>query len=113
MQLIRNFCQQGDVGVVFTITIVDDNGAVIDISSFTDFKMKFELPDRSTQSFTATLVTTGEDGKITYTTETGLFDLIGVYKVQGWVSDGSQIFSTREAEFVVLESIAEPEETPT
>lgn len=75
----------GDVGTIFTSTIVDCKRAAIDISTATTLEMIFEKYDASQTTVTAVFVTDGTDGKIKHVTLPGFFDVEGVWRMQSHV----------------------------
>lgn len=92
-----------DVGTIFIITIVDDNGDAVDISGATTKNIKFLKPDETAVTKTADFTTDGSDGKIQY--ETVDQDLIpaGLWHIQGYVDIGSgdTIFHSTVDKFTV------------
>jgi len=76
--------RQGDVGVVFEITIVDEGGAV-DISNAATRYIVFGRPVVGWFSRLADFSTDGKDGKIRYKTQPGDLDAPGEWRLQGRV----------------------------
>ncbi len=74
-----------DVGTLFKATIVDENDAIVDISSATIMEFIFLKPNKTTLTTTATLYTDGTDGIMKYATVAGDIDQSGSFKVQGHV----------------------------
>ena len=74
----------GQYGTAVPITVVDDEGNVIDVSSYTGITIKAISPDaRTTLSFTGALVGDGTDGEISFTpTSSDTFDRDGTWKGQ-------------------------------
>ncbi len=75
---------KGQYGSSVVLTIVDDNGTAINLSSYTGITIKALSPDaRTTLSFTGAFVTTGTDGKISFTPASGnTFDRDGTWEGQ-------------------------------
>jgi hypothetical protein len=94
----------GDYGQWAELTIIDvDTKAAADISSYSQTQtMIFTKPDGTEQEGTAAFSDTGEDGKIKYKTENGLFSLAGEYRVRARVESPTAILSTEEHKFTVL-----------
>lgn len=79
----------GDIGTVFTLTIKDDAGAAVNVSSAAGAgtkKIKFLRPDGTVLEKTATFTTDGTDGKITCTSASGDLNQAGMWKMQGYVA---------------------------
>ena len=74
----------GQYGTAVPITVVDDEGNVIDVSSYTGITIKAISPDaRTTLSFTGALVGDGTDGEISFTpTSSDTFDRDGTWNGQ-------------------------------
>jgi len=75
---------KGQYGSSIVLTVVDDEGAVIDLSSYTGITIKALSPDaRTTLSFTGAFVTDGTDGQISFTPSTNnTFDRDGTWEGQ-------------------------------
>ena len=57
----------GQYGTSITLTVVDDEGTVVDLSSYTGITIKAISPDaRTTLSFTGAFVSDGIDGQISF-----------------------------------------------
>lgn len=94
----------GDVGTVLEATIKDGD-TVVNISSATVKKFKFERPDGSTFEKTASFTTDGSDGKIKYTTEASVLNVVGVWRFQAYLELASGKWSSDIAEFTVFRNI--------
>ncbi len=75
-----------DIGTIFTVTIVDQDDAVVDISLYSPKQLIFTKPDGTRVEQTASFTTDGTDGKIQYTSESGDLDQPGLWQLQGIVS---------------------------
>ncbi|MDQ3007191.1 MAG: BppU family phage baseplate upper protein [Chloroflexota bacterium] len=80
--------QVGAIGLVITLTIMED-GAAVNISSAATRKIKIRKPDGTVLEKDAAFTTNGSDGKLTYTTVSGDIDQVGQYKVQAYVEMSS------------------------
>lgn len=90
---------------VLEVTVVDQAGAAVNISAASALTIYLTKPDRTVLTKTASLVTTGADGKMQYAALTTDFDTPGVWKIQGRVAGaGGFTGSTREASFTVFSS---------
>ena len=76
---------EGDIGTKLLVTITDC-GTVVDISTATTLAIYTRKPDGTILSRIGTLETDGVDGKMSYITEAGDFDVAGSYKIQGKVA---------------------------
>ena len=94
--------RQGDVGIVFEITIIDENGAV-DISNSPMHMMIFGRPVVGWFTRQADFVTDGTDGKIQYKTQPGDLDKAGEWRLQAKVALPTFVdtFYTEMAKFMV------------
>jgi hypothetical protein len=85
----------GDWGTTLTFNVLYCNNTAVDISFSTSKHVIFKKPSGNKVVKDATFVTNGTDGKLQYVVESGVFDEIGVWKVQasvyapngGWKSD--------------------------
>jgi hypothetical protein len=71
-----------DIGTKFNFNIVDESGAVIDLSVATFKELRFSKPNGSVVTKTPTFLTNGTDGKIYYVTVLNDLDQVGEWKVQ-------------------------------
>jgi hypothetical protein len=95
-----------DYGTVFIIPIVDQSGAIVDVSGATTKQIWFENPRGTVTLQTATFTTTGTDGKIQYTTAAGDLPIPGLWKMQGYVVlSGTQAYHTEWLEFAVVRNL--------
>lgn len=78
---IRN----GDIGTELVVVVVDEDGAVVDISAATTTQILLRKPDGTVVTQTAVLDTTGTDGKMKYTTVLDDLDTNGIWHIQGYV----------------------------
>ena len=95
----------GDIGTIFRLTIVDEDGDAIDVSGATTKKIYFEKPDRTKIVRTATFYTDGSDGIIQYAVVDGDLNKSGDWQVQGWVDLADGEFFSALGEFTVRETI--------
>ncbi len=72
----------GDVGVQFQDTVQDCSGKTIDISSVTTKEYIFQSPDGSSFTTSASFLTNGTDGVLTYTTVAGDISVPGRWRYQ-------------------------------
>ncbi len=98
----------GDVGTVFEVAIIDENGAV-DISNSAVRQVVFGRPVVGWFSRPAEFVTDGTDGKIQYKSQPGDLDRPGEWRLQGKVAlpTFTDEFHTEMATFFVEPVIEE------
>jgi hypothetical protein len=95
----------GDTGLEFVVTIVDEDGAPVNVSAATEKLVYLTLPDGTVLTKTAAFDTNGTDGKIKYTTQGGDLSARGTWKIQAYVAGaGGFSGSSREATFEVFSS---------
>lgn len=98
----------GDLGTTFLLTITEEDGTTaVDVSTATKLQMIFEDPAGVSTAKTAVSNTTGTDGKIKYVSEAGLIDVVGTWRIQGYVEFGSgtsKYYST-VTEFIVRDNL--------
>ena len=90
-----------DWGTVFVITIKDETGAVVDVSSASTKKIIFTKPNGEVLVKDAFFTNLGTDGKIQYTTEDGDIDVPGMWKIQGMIETAGGLWSSDITEFEV------------
>lgn len=97
----------GDIGVQIKAHISDESGLSVDVSTASILELILRKPDGTTVTKTATRLTTGVDGWITWTsTVAGDFDIFGTWRIQGHVTlDASHSFKTLTASFPVRENL--------
>ena len=96
-----------DIGTIFRLTIKDQDGAVVDVSSATGAGQKeilFEGPGKL-MTKTAVFLTDGTDGVIQYVNVSGDHSVVGQWKMQGHVILTSGQWSTAAVAFPVLNII--------
>lgn len=91
-----DFIRVGNVGTVLICTvtrIVNGVEQAVDLSGTTEVQIEIQKPsgERLTP-FTATFLTDGTDGVITYTDNTGIFDVAHRWKIRGIAITGAVIF---------------------
>lgn len=84
-----------DVGAVLSATIIDPaTNAALNISTATTTDYHCRKPDQTTVVFSASFVTDGSDGRITYTTLAGDLDQAGTWLLEARIVSGTQDFRT-------------------
>lgn len=97
--------RQDDIGTVFKVTFYE-GGAVVDLSSASAKTIHFEKPDGTTSSKTASFLTDGTDGILSYTTASGDLNQVGTWKIAGEVTLSGGTWSTETGKFRVEATIA-------
>lgn len=90
----------GDVGTVFTATL-KDSGTALDISGATTKYFLLNQPGGTTTTVTANFVTSGTDGALDFTSTAAHFDQTGRFKLQAYITDGTNTYHTDVYEFTV------------
>lgn len=96
----------GDIGTSFRVTVVDQNAAVVDISSATTKQLLFKLPNGTVLTKTASFVTDGTDGKMEYVTAEDDLSAKGNWSLQGYVVLSGGEWHTDIAEFKVHRNLS-------
>lgn len=88
-----DFIRVGNIGTVIICTVTKIIGGVDtahDVSGTTSVEIEFQKPNGERLTpVTATFVTDGTDGKITYVDSTGIFDVAGRWKIRGIANTGA------------------------
>ena len=91
----------GDFGLAINLTVADSKGVFIDISAATA-EYEIEDPKRNISTVTASFVTDGSNGKLTYVLVSGDLDEPGRWKVRVKITEGvSKCYRTEKLEFPV------------
>lgn len=98
----------GDIGTIILVTITDQDGAVLDISTASTKEIKIQKVDNSglTKTKTADFVSDGTNGQIKFVTEETDFSSSGEWVVQGRiVLPGEGTWNTSKESFYVASNI--------
>ncbi len=98
----------GDIGTVFRLTIKDQDGVVVDVSSATgagEKEILFQGPGKLVTQ-TAVFTTDGTDGDIEYVTVSGDISVVGEWTLQGHVILTAGEWRTTAVAFPVLNIIS-------
>lgn len=91
-----------DLGVSIQITI-EENGAVVDISTATALEIILTKPTGAQSTKTAALYTDGSDGILQYSTVSGDIDQVGIWGYQAKITfSPTQVYYSGKSEFTVL-----------
>ena len=90
-----------DIGTVFEVTLKDETGTVLDISSATVKQIVFQKPDKTLITKTASFSNTGTDGKIRYISQAGDLDQPKSWQIQAKVTLPSGSWSSDIGSFTV------------
>ena len=83
-----------DIGTDLQIT-VKEGTSVVDISTATTLQILLTAPSGAVKTKTATLINTGTDGQMRYTTVSGDIDEVGTWDYYGRVTySASQVYTT-------------------
>lgn len=102
--MAQNEIHVGDVGTTFTVTILDENSDVVNLST-ADVNLLFEKPDGVVLTKDASFVTDGTDGQVKYVTIAGDLDLHGNWSLQAFVDYGSVEWYSDIAKFKVHKNV--------
>lgn len=92
----------GDVGTVFELTIVENDGVTaVDVSSASVKKIYFMDAASTKKNATAVFTTNGSDGKIRYTSVAGFINSLGMWWMQGYVEIGAAKYYSEKTGFKV------------
>lgn len=94
----------GDVGTVFTVTIMD-GAAIVNISTATVKQILYKKPDGTVLTKTADFSTNGSDGKIKYVTVVGDLDAAGTWSIQGYVEMPAGKWHSDISQFEVFKNL--------
>ncbi len=98
--------QENDVGVALVLTVVDETGAALNLSSATSIQIFITKPDDTLLTETAAFKTDGKDGKIEYLTQAGDVDMLGQYHIQARYVEDTFLRHTQRGTFVVQRNLA-------
>ncbi len=83
-----------DIGTDLQIT-VQEGASVVDISAASTLQILLTAPSGAVKTKTATLINTGTDGQMHYTTQSGDIDETGIWSYRGRVTySASQVYTT-------------------
>lgn len=97
--------QQDNGDTRLIITVLDADGAPVDLSRASFIGMKIKYPDLAPRDVDASFITDGTDGKIYFTTENETLDQAGYYFLQAIVNVGNARKTTRWGTFRVGEDV--------
>ena len=96
--------QLNDVGTLLRV-IIQENNSVKNLAGITSSQIVLRKPSGSTLTKSSVFGSNGSDGIITYTTESGDIDEIGIWRIQGVITSGSAVFYSEVEEFTVNRNI--------
>lgn len=97
---------KNDIGTLFVITVKDEAGAVVNISTATVTEIIFKLPGGTILTKTGAFATDGSDGVLHYTTIVGDLSTVGNWGMQAHVTMPAGEWHSDETSFRVWENIA-------
>lgn len=94
--MAAQYIQAGATGMVITLTVQDEAGAAVNLTTATTTEIILKPPQGFAVTKTASVVSPATDGKIRYVTESGVINPPGKWKAQAHVilSGGSEYWST-------------------
>ena len=97
---------ENDIGTVFKLTVKDQDGVIVDISSASTKQIIFKKPGGNILTKTASFQTDGTDGIIKYTTLSGDLNEKGIWQIQAYVVITAGTFYSDVLEFKVYPNIS-------
>lgn len=97
--------QEGGVGILLVFTVLDENGAIMDVSLSTSIELIFRKSDDEVITRVGTFHTDGTDGLVDYHTVAGDLTVSGEWLVQAKITTNSHVLFSRKKEFTVLSNI--------
>lgn len=98
--------QQGTIGAVFELTVLDNTGAIVNLSSASTKQILFRKPSKTTVTKDAAFTTNGTDGKLRYTTTSeDDLDKAGAWQMQAYVVTPTVTGHTQIVSFTVLRNL--------
>lgn len=92
----------GNVGSLVVVRFVDQDGESIDISTASPLRIHFLKPNGLRVERTASLNTTGADGRAKYATIAGDLDVAGIWQGEGYATIGAATWTTDPFTFAVV-----------
>lgn len=102
--------QKNDYGAVMELTVKDESGDAVDLSSASTYTITFRKPDGSTATKDLSFGTDGSDGVVTYTFIDGDLDQAGLWTYQVSILLPSGEFHSRPQSFRVIDSFSDIED---
>lgn len=100
-------CQEDNDGIQLVVNVVDQNGDPVNLMTASSLEIRLLKPDGTTINKTATVLTSGVDGAVQYTTAAADIAEAGTYEVQAAYVISGKTQTTRRARFRVGENIEE------
>lgn len=95
-----------DAGIPFILTVKDQNGDIVDVSTATSMVINFKSPAGVVTQKTLINYTDGTDGVVAYTLESGLLDVNGIWTYQTTIILPSGTWHSNIVEFTVYKNIS-------
>lgn len=90
----------GDIGTIIRLRVLDESG-VVDISTSTVRRIILTAPDHTARTLTATLTSSGTDGRLQYTTVANDINQIGNWEARAQIEfTSSQHFTSDPLHFI-------------
>jgi hypothetical protein len=100
--MAAKYIQAGAVGMAITLTVRDQDEAIVDLTTATTTQILLKPPQGFAITKTATVVSPSTSGQVRYVTEAGVLGVPGRWKAQAFVvlAGGNEYYSTT-IDFVV------------
>lgn len=105
LDCIPQACQEDNDNIRLVVAVVDEDGNPINLMTASSKQLLILTPQGTTIAKTASLLTSGVDGKLYYTTAAADLKEVGTYQVQAKFIIGGKLQTTRRAKFRVGENI--------
>ena len=92
-------CQAGNPNVAILVTVVDQDGNAVDLSTANAMELWLVAPDATVRPVPAAFASNGLDGNIEYVTAPGDLNEAGLWRVQAALTFGARQMVTRLGEF--------------
>lgn len=107
LDCVPQACQEDNDNIRLVVAVVDEAGNPINLMTASSKKLLILTPQGTSIVKNASLLTTGVDGKLAYTTTTADLKEVGYYQVQAKFTIGDKTQTTRRAKFRVGGNIEE------
>lgn len=94
--------QENNVGTLFKVRIVNEDGGVEDVSTATTKEIILRNPAGTSTTHAASFSSDGTDGYIQYVGSSGLLNMLGIWEMQSHVIVGTNEWFGSVTKFRVL-----------
>lgn len=94
-----------DRGIVFKVTIRNQDNEIVPVQSATVKKFYFRKPDGTEVNVNASFYTDGTDGILAYTSTTGFLNQVGIWEYEPYIEISLGEFTGTPNKFMVKDII--------